>query len=386
MIHLWSHDIGAVSGGIQSYTLAIVRALESLLGPAAIKISLKHERTRSLQLSSAIAMRSYGWVPKRLRTAAFAVGAIAWGFQDRPGLILSCHPNFAQIGPALGRAIRSQFWTAAHGIDAWEECPRRVVAALASCDRILAVSQFTKRKLIECHSLDPSRISVLANTFDGRRFFPNPDPSDVWEELGLIRGSPLLLSVGRLAEPGRMKGFDQVIRAMPQILKQAPGASYVIAGAGPDLPRLRQIAAECRVAERVKFAGFVPDDRLPSYYNACDAFVLPSKREGFGIVFLEALACGSPAIAGNVDASGEALLGGELGILVNPDEVGEIAGACISLLTRSHERRELFDRAGLSQRVTEAYGPEAFTKSLRELLATYTHLFADVGQAPVRNR
>ena len=386
MIHLWSHDIGAVSGGIQSYTLAIVRALESLLGPEAIKISLKHERVRPPQLSGGIAIRSYGSVPKGLRTAAFAAGGIAWALQDRPRLIFSCHPNFARVGAALGRAIRSQFWTAAHGIDAWEACPRRVVAALASCDRILAVSEFTRRKLIACHSLDPARISVLPNTFDARRFFPNTGSGDVREELGLGRENHLLLSVGRMAEPERMKGFDLVIRAMPQILKGAPGAYYVIAGAGPDLPRLRQIAGECRVAERVKFAGFVPDERLPAYYNACDAFVLPSKKEGFGIVFLEALACGSPVIAGTVDASGEALLGGELGILVDPDSIEEIAAASISLLTRSHGRIELFDRSYLSRRVTEAFGPETFANSLRHLLSTYTPLLAGGGHASVRNR
>jgi glycosyltransferase involved in cell wall biosynthesis len=376
MIHLWSHDIGAVSGGVQSYTAAIVRALESLVGPENIKVSLKHERGRSRELSSAIKMRSYGYAPKGLRTAAFAAGAILWAFQDRPRMILSCHPNFARIGAPLGRAIHSQFWTAAHGIDVWEECPRRVVTALADCDRILAVSHFTKQKLIDCHSLDESRISVLPNTFDSRRFFPDRTPCGVREELGLPRESPMLLSVGRLAEPHRMKGFDQVIRAMPEILTRVPAAFYVIAGTGPDLPRLRQVASECEVTERVKFAGFVPDERLSAYYNACDAFVLPSKKEGFGIVFLEALACGSPVVAGNVDASREALLGGELGILVNPNERAEVADACISLLTRSHEHRELFDRNGLSRRVAEAYGPDAFTRTLRQLLASYAPNFA----------
>lgn len=374
MIHLWSHDIGAATGGIQSYTIALARALDTLLKPEPLKVCLKHERARPLQLPAGIALRAFGSVPKRIRTAAFAAGAAATALWDRPRLILSCHPNFAPVGTALRRAISAPFWTAAHGIDVWEDCPRRTAAALKNCDRILAVSHFTKRKLIGLHSVDETRISVLPNTFDAVRFRRGTGPRGLREELGLPRESPLLLSVGRLAEPARMKGFDRVIQAMPRILEHVPAAYCLIAGTGPDLPRLRTLAAECGIAERVRFLGFVPDERLPACYDACDAFILPSQREGFGIVFLEALACGAPVIAGNTDASSEAVLGGELGILVNPDSIEEIADACVRLLSRSRVRPELLDRAHLAHRVTQAFGPATFADALKGLLEAFAPL------------
>ena len=368
MIHLWSHDIGAISGGVQSYTLAVVRALESLVGPEAVKVSLKHERVRPPQLSGQIALRRYGFVPAKLRTAAFAAGAVAWALQDRPPLIFSCHPNFAPVGVRLGRWTRSRFWTAAHGIDVWEDCPPAVVRALQRADHVLAVSEFTKRKMVQGHGVPGEKISVLPNTFDARRFCPGEVDPSVRDEFKLPQAGKLLLSVGRLAEPSRMKGFDRVIEAMPRILEAVPEARYVIGGTGPDRARLEGLARECGVREQVIFAGFVPDDRLAALYRSCDAFVMPSKKEGFGIVFLEALACGLPVVAGNVDASGEALLRGELGMLVDPDAVGEIAAACVRLLTRRIEDHAFLDPSRLSSRVTEAFGPEAFRAALRRLL------------------
>ena len=371
MIDLWAHDIGDRAGGIQSYTAAVLDALRGLLGPGALHVSLKHERAPRHASVQGMQVGCYGRVPARLRTGVFALGAAAWALRHRPRLIFSSHPNFAQVGVAIKRWAGTQFWTAAHGIEVWEDCPPLVARALRRADRILAVSEFTKRRMVEGHGVSADRISVLPNTFDAQRFRPGAADFSFRDELGLSRTGKWLLSVGRLVGPERMKGFDRVIEAMPRILQEVPEAVYVIAGTGPDRARLEGIAAACGVREQVKFAGFVPDARLAALYRDCDAFVMPSKKEGFGIVFLEALACGRPVIAGNVDASGEPLLGGELGILVNPENVEQIGDACIRLLARSDENRRLFDPFYLSRRVTEVFGPQALQNTLRELLSQY---------------
>ena len=371
MIDLWAHDIGALAGGIQSYTAVVVEAFRAIFTTNAIHVSLKHERPPVHPVVTGLAAGCYGWVPSRFRTGVFSLGAAAWAIAHRPKLIFSSHPNFARLGVAIKGLAGAQFWTAAHGIDVWEECPPAVVKALHQADRILAVSEFTRRKMIELHGISEERISVLSNTFDARRFCPGEGDPSIREEFGLPRESKLLLSVGRLAEPSRMKGFDKVIQAMPQILKAAPQTRYLIGGTGPDRPRLEDLAKACGVSEQVVFAGFVPDARLAALYRSGDAFVMPSKKEGFGIVFLEALACGLPVIAGNVDASGEPLLGGELGILVDPDDVGAIAAACVRLLTRAPECSRFFDRSYLSRRVTETFGPEGFRNTLKTLLSTH---------------
>jgi glycosyltransferase involved in cell wall biosynthesis len=118
----------------------------------------------------------------------------------------------------------------------------------------------------------------------------------------------------------------------------------------------------------VTLTGFVPDAELPDYYNLCSLFAMPSKREGFGIVYLEAMACGKPALAGDRDGSRDALLDGEIGVLVDPDDVGAFGQAAVEVLSGRHPNRLLYDPAALRSRVVERFGPESFRDRLREIL------------------
>ncbi len=116
-------------------------------------------------------------------------------------------------------------------------------------------------------------------------------------------------------------------------------------------------------------AGFVPDAELPDYYGLGDLFAMPSKREGFGIVYLEAMACGIPAIAGDRDGARDALVEGELGVLVDPDDVAEFARAAVEVLSGRHPNRLLYDPDELRRRVIERFGPESFRRRLGEIVA-----------------
>ena len=129
------------------------------------------------------------------------------------------------------------------------------------------------------------------------------------------------------------KGYENVLLAFPEILARFPNARYLIVGDGPDRKRVEELSRELRVEGKVIFAGYVPNEELSEHYNLCDVFAMPSKGEGFGIVFLEALACGKPVVAGNKDASVEPLLNGKLGRLVDPDNVDAVGEAICATLT-----------------------------------------------------
>jgi len=118
----------------------------------------------------------------------------------------------------------------------------------------------------------------------------------------------------------------------------------------------------------VTLAGTVSDAELPDYYNLCDVFAMPSKGEGFGIVYLEALSCGKPVLAGNMDGSCDPLQHGQLGVLVNPDNTAEIAEALISILKRTYPLPILYRGDELRERTLKAFGPDRFFSEVKYLL------------------
>jgi glycosyltransferase involved in cell wall biosynthesis len=139
-----------------------------------------------------------------------------------------------------------------------------------------------------------------------------------------------------------------------------------VAGEGDDRPRVQTIARELSVDNAVTFTGFVADEELADHYRLADVFAMPSTSEGFGIVFLEALACGTPVLAGNCDGSVDAVDKGRLGRLVDPKDVRAIANGLIDLLQRKGP--ELwFDRDALHQAVVARFGSVAFREELRSL-------------------
>ena len=146
----------------------------------------------------------------------------------------------------------------------------------------------------------------------------------------------MILSVGNLVA---RKGHDMVIRALPGLLESIPEVVYLIVGDGPHRQELENLACATGVREHVIFAGQISDERLPETYALCDAFVMPSRErlelcdvEGFGMVFLEASACGKPVVAGRSGGIGDAVVDGMTGLLVNSLDTNDIGGALRKLL------------------------------------------------------
>ena len=126
------------------------------------------------------------------------------------------------------------------------------------------------------------------------------------------------MTLGRLSAQEQYKGHDEILGVLPELATDIPNLSYLIVGDGDDRPRLERKAASLGIADRVVFAGYIDESEKTDHYRLADAFVMPGRGEGFGIVYLEALACGIPVVASALDASREAVRDGALGEVVDP--------------------------------------------------------------------
>lgn len=209
----------------------------------------------------------------------------------------------------------------------------------------VANSNFTKKEMAKL-GLPPSKIIVVYPGVDSNFFRLRLDTKKVREKYHLPQGKQILLSVSRLVA---RKGFDMVLGALPRILKKFPNTLYVIGGKGPDEARLKKIVArDSRLKRAVQFIGFVEDQDLPFLYNLADIFLMPSRFiqekgdvEGFGMVFLEAGACGLPVVGGNSGGVPEAIQDGKTGFLVDPRNPQDLAEKVIKLLGDEKLRQKM---------------------------------------------
>jgi glycosyltransferase involved in cell wall biosynthesis len=169
------------------------------------------------------------------------------------------------------------------------------------------------------------------------------------------------MTMGRLAPEEQYKGFDEIIELLPALALDVPNLSYLIVGSGLDRARLEGKASSLGVGDRVVFAGFVPEEEKADHFRLADAFVMPGRGEGFGIVCLEAMACGVPVVASKADGSREAVLNGRLGIVVDPEDPGEIRSGIHAALSRP---------AGVVPDGLDYFSFENFTVRLHGVLET----------------
>jgi phosphatidyl-myo-inositol dimannoside synthase len=214
------------------------------------------------------------------------------------------------------------------------------------------MSHFTKDVLVKRHGVPAEKVTVLPGVADDRLLHVRPDPE--WADSVGLNGGPVLLSVARMSAIERYKGHDAILQGMPRILREVPGAKYVVVGDGDDRPRLQAEAERLGVADNVLFVGRLTLEQLAASYEASHVFALPArtvvdpvapKGEGFGIVFLEAMLFGKPVIAPGNGAPAEFIRHGEHGLLVDPDDVEDITGAILKLLASPEEARVMGEKA-----------------------------------------
>jgi glycosyltransferase involved in cell wall biosynthesis len=142
-----------------------------------------------------------------------------------------------------------------------------------------------------------------------------------------------LITVGRIVASERYKGFDEIIELMPELIREITNLTYLIVGDGEDRERLERKAGALGLNGHVVFAGYVDEAEKADYYRLADAYVMPSRGEGFGFVLLEALACGIPVLGSKLDGTREALRDGALGILVDPGDRDELRRGILATLS-----------------------------------------------------
>jgi phosphatidylinositol alpha-1,6-mannosyltransferase len=264
------------------------------------------------------------------------------------------HLHLAPLAAVVARLACARLIVQTHGIEVWPAPSRLRRLAVEAADLVLSVSRHTRAAALAWADIPPERVIVVPNTV-GDSFTPG-DGSALRAAWGLD-GKRVLLTVGRQDARERYKGHDRVIGAIPDLVACGHDIAYVVIGDGGDRARLTAMANQLGVAERVRFIGFAPPPTLVGAYRMADLFVMPSTGEGFGIVFLEAIACGTPALGLAVGGARDALGDGELGTALERQD--DLVAAIDRLLAGPRT-----DPRALAGKVRARFGREAFATRL----------------------
>lgn len=315
------------TGGLEKFNRSFLKALfenEAQLGIVTKSYSLCDNSSNKAYYPSD-KYKGFGY-----NKINFTISSIRQGL--KADCIILGHINLAIIGFLVKlMAPSKKIVLICHGVEVWKPVSFIKARVLKAANKILAVSTYTKLQIAKVHGVAHDRITVFPNTIDS--YFPLPKTFgkdlDLMERYGVTPKDFVLYTLCRLSSHEQYKGYDNVIKALSKLKDKYPNIKYLIAGKADDaeLQRVKQLIVENNVEHNVSFAGYIDDNEIIAHYQLGDVYVMPSYGEGFGIVFIEALACGSRVIAGNADGSVDAVANGELGKLVNPASVEEIANA-----------------------------------------------------------
>ena len=281
-------------------------------------------------------------------------------------VVLAAHPYLAlpaawmkSLSPKLKTIVMS------HGVEVWNPLPRLRRRALLSADLVLAPSSDTAQKLAEVQGVSSAKIRKLAWPL-------NPDflsMADNPAELSLPKNFPegrVILTVGRWAASERYKGVDDLIRAVAQLQTKFPRLCLVAVGDGDDLPRLEKIAGDMEVSESIRFLTNLSREEIAACYARSEIFALPSTGEGFGLVFLEAMAFGKPLVGAARGGITDIVEDRVNGLLVPAGDLKSLVEALAGLLENESLRMELGRRGAENAR--HQYSFDVFVDNLEQII------------------
>lgn len=292
---------------------------------------------------------------------------------EQPELLQFASCGDAYWGPRLQRWRSLPFVIYAHGTEILQAAQNRWARpreALRAATRVFANSRFTAGLLSEKIGVDAQRIRILHPGCDTERFSPEATPDEARRLVGDLGDGPIVLSVGNLVA---RKGHDLVLQALPTLTRRWPGLTYVVVGDGPFRSQLVALARALGVQRSVRFVGRITSEALPSFYRLCDVFAMPSRFlaqhqdvEGFGIVYLEAGACGKPAIGGLSGGTADAILHEQTGLLIHPEHPAAFVQAATRLLENPGFAASLGRRA--RDRIVAEFTWDAYVQRVRNEL------------------
>jgi phosphatidylinositol alpha-1,6-mannosyltransferase len=288
--------------------------------------------------------------------------------QGNADWVLYSHLGLAKPLLGMPRTYRKPYGIFLHGIEAWCTLPPAQLKLLAGAELLLANSSYTANRVMATHP-EVGRVEACPLALPISR-------SESWNapDAPLPRLGPhAVLVVGRMLSSERYKGHDELIDIWPTVVARVPDAQLVIAGTGDDLPRLQEKAAHSPAAASIVFTGFVSRATLNVLYGKAALFALPSRGEGFGLVYLEAMAHQRACIGSIHDAAGDVIVDGRTGRLVNQDDLDQLAGAIIGLLQDPVKRT----RMGIEgrRRLDSHFSYDAFASRFLKLVANGTESF-----------
>jgi len=297
-----------------------------------------------------------------LKTARRAAGK----GQKAPKLVVAGHPNLAPVVRAMRLVtprLRSVICT--HGVEVWQPLPRVRRNSLRKADVVLAPSKYTAEHVAADQGVDVAKIRVLPWALDPRFEALAQHAAKSTVPPRFPQGQ-VVLTVGRWRADERYKGMDTLITALPRLLPRWPELQLVAVGDGDDRAWLEDLAEETGVDRHVHFLSGLSYEDLAACYGHCELFALPSKGEGFGLVYLEAMACGKPVIGGAHGGAPEVIEDGKTGYVVPYGDAAQLATAMETLLDDAALRAEMGRRG--KQRVENEYKFSIFATSFRKIL------------------
>jgi glycosyltransferase involved in cell wall biosynthesis len=281
-------------------------------------------------------------------------------------LVLAAHPNLGPVVQAMRFvAPRMKSIICTHGIDVWEPLGGLRRRALLHANLVLAPSRDTADHLASEQRVARERIRVLPWALDPQ-FEALISPGSHPALPGDFPSGRVILAVGRWLATERYKGMDTLITALPRLLTRWPEVQLVLAGTGDDRGWLEDLMEKNGVHRHVHFFAGMSYSELAACYSACEIFALPSQGEGFGLVYLEAMACGKPVIGGTHGGAPEIIEDGVTGYLVPHGDTIQLATSIEALLADPAHAKEMGARG--RQRAEHEFRFNAFAKSLKKIL------------------
>ena len=282
-------------------------------------------------------------------------------------VIILSHINLLLVAWLIKKTKPSiQIYLLAHGIEIWGALSNHKKLMLPCCNKIISVSNFTSNKIAAEQGINHKNLCVLNNCIDPYLVKPTVKLSNtpLAQKYGINKNDKVLFTLTRLSAKDRYKGYDFVIHALAQIVKTQPQVKYILAGSykAKEKTYLDTIISNNNLQHHVIITGYLKDEDLAAHFALATAYVMPSVKEGFGIVFIEAMYYGLPIIAGNADGSVDALLNGKLGILIEPESVDAIVKAVIKIFENPQKYKPN------NELLMDNFGYEAYKKNVEAIL------------------